>query len=69
MVDIYFFATKLVGYDFSFSFQPALCIAMSVQMTADYWYFQVGHLKKGCRVLQFAAYAYSQTLDNNKLHH
>lgn len=69
MVDFCFFATELVGYDFRCSFQPALCIAMSVQVTVDDWYFQVGHLKKGCRILQFGAYAYSQTLDNANFHH
>lgn len=69
MVDICFFATELVGYDFRCSFKPALCIAMSVQVTVADWYFQIGHVKKECWVLQFGAYAYSQTLDNTKFHH
>lgn len=68
LVDFCFFATELVRYDFRRAFQPALCIALSVQVTVDDWYFQVGHLKKGCRVLQFGAYVYSQTLDNIKFH-
>lgn len=69
MVDFCFFAIQLVGYGFRCSFQPGLCIAMSVQVTVDDWYFQAGHLKNGCRVLQFGACPYSWTLDNNKFHH
>lgn len=69
MVGFCFFATDLVGYGFRFSFQPAFCIAMRVPVTVDDRYFRVGHLKEGYGVLQFGAYAYSQTLDNNKFHH